>query len=169
MSTNTIERSAEISDCGNYRWWLRRVLNNDNNRVVCFLLLNPSVADAERDDPTCRRCMDFTLAWGCSILSIRNIFPFRTPSPRELKRAGYPTGGRRADLELMAALDSDILVAGWGRHAPKVRVWDVEKIFKGKPVYCLGKNGDGSPVHPLYQPKDLKPQPFWNCTATTPA
>jgi hypothetical protein len=158
-----IERSAEISDCGRYRWWLRRKLNSDNNQVVCFVMLNPSTADAAVDDPTIRRCMEFARDWRYSILDVRNLFAYRATKPAELKRVDNPVGGSRGDIELRVALTADLVIAGWGKNAPKRRVWDVEKLFKGKPVYCLGLNEDGSPQHPLYIPSNRLPFPFWNC------
>jgi hypothetical protein len=54
--------TAVISDCGRYRYSLTRSWADGDNRVV-FVMLNPSTADAEVDDPTIRRCIGFAKAW----------------------------------------------------------------------------------------------------------
>jgi hypothetical protein len=67
-----IRRSADISACGRYRWWLRRSWDLwtpqgehvQGKGVCCFVMLNPSTADATQDDPTIRRCSRFARDWG---------------------------------------------------------------------------------------------------------
>lgn len=163
--TFCVERSAEISPCGQYRWWLRRVLSSDNNRVCCFVMLNPSTADAEFDDPTIRRCMGFAEAWGYSILSVRNLFPYRATDKRELLTADNPTGGDRGLAELRAASAADLIVAAWGDFVPFERDLTAQIIFRGHKVYCLGTGKKKKPRHPLYQRADAPLVPFWNCEA----
>ena len=63
---------ATISECGSYRYWLGRSRNGGDGRVT-FIMLNSSDADAERDDPTIRRCLGFAEAWVSVNLS-RSIY-----------------------------------------------------------------------------------------------
>src|SRR5574337_1252459 len=135
-----IERSAEISECGRYRWWLRRKLDDANNRVVCFVMLNPSTADAQVDDPTIRRCMQFARDWGFSTLSVRNLFPYRATNKRELSHVFDPTGGDRGIAELKAATTADLVIAAWGTWVPFERDITAQNQLRGKPVYCLRKS-----------------------------
>jgi len=113
-----MKRSAEISDCGQFRWWLQR--RWADGPLVCFVMLNPSTADAEQDDPTIRRCIAFARSWGFGALSVRNLFPFRATKPADLKRAVRSidvTGGQRGLGELAVAATADLVIAAWGANA----------------------------------------------------
>jgi len=46
-----IDRTAIISDCGRYRYLLRRLWAEGLPRAL-FIMLNPSTADDKIDDPT---------------------------------------------------------------------------------------------------------------------
>lgn len=152
-----VKRSAEISKCGRYRWWLRRQWIPDNGRVVCFVMLNPSTADASIDDPTIRRCMRYARDWGYSTLSVRNLFALRATDPGELKTAANPTGGLEGDHNLFAARTADLVVAAWGAWVPFGRDHEVMSMLAGVPVHCLGTTKGGGPRHPLYCRADLEP------------
>ena len=57
-------KRARISKCDKYRYFLERHWNLDGNKTVLFIGLNPSIADANIDDPTIRRCINFAKTWG---------------------------------------------------------------------------------------------------------
>jgi hypothetical protein len=146
-----VHRSAAMSRCGHYRWWLRRTfLRGGTGRVVCFLMLNPSTADHRRDDPTIRRCLGFAREWGCSVLEVRNLFAWRATDPRDLLTAPDPTGGRRGDRELRAVLDADLVVAAWGAWVPFGRDREALALLRDRRLMCLGRTRNGGPRHPLY-------------------
>lgn len=173
-TTNRIDRSAEISECGRYRWWLRRSwqLWDDQGQhvegkgVCCFVMLNPSTADAMQDDPTIRRCIGFARAWGYDTLSVRNLFPWRATDPKELLviDRGHCLGSPRGGIELMAAATADMLVAAWGAGVPFERDREVLRAwrdsFPAMPIYCLGTTKHGHPRHPLYVKADTLPVRF---------
>lgn len=56
-------KSASLSACGKYRYTLGRAwgLGVREQCAMSFVMLNPSTADAEHDDPTIRRCIHFAL------------------------------------------------------------------------------------------------------------
>lgn len=131
-----VDRSAEISECGRYRWWLRRSwlaykdgLFVPGKGVCCFVMLNPSTADGTQDDPTIRRCIGFAKSWGYNGLSVRNLFAWRATDPKELFNAETVTGGQRGDSELLAACTSDLLVLAWGAKVPFGRDKQVLEMF----------------------------------------
>ena len=51
------KKAANISPCGRYRYTLSRTWGDA--RPLAFVMLNPSTADANVDDPTIRRCIGF--------------------------------------------------------------------------------------------------------------
>ena len=154
-------RTADISDCGKFRWRLER--RWADGPVVCFVMLNPSVADALQDDPTVRRCIAFAQAWGFSGLSVLNLYPFRATKVSDLKKAMKSidvTGGERGNGAFAWAMISDLVIAAWGSHASAVASERFFAITDPKPIWCLALNDDWTPVHPLYQKKTLTPMQF---------
>lgn len=57
---------------GDYRYLLWREWNSDR-RTVSFIMLNPSRADAEVNDPTITRCINFAKFWGYGRLEVVNL------------------------------------------------------------------------------------------------
>lgn len=159
-----VNRSAEISECGRYRWWLRREWNNWNKDgtigptkgVCCFIMLNPSTADGLQDDQTVRRCISFAKEWGYDTLSVRNLFPFRATYPKDIPKDHLEaTGGHRGDIELTTALTTDLVIVAWGTKTPMERDKEALRLFHetapSKPLHCLRKSlTSGKPWHPLY-------------------
>lgn len=169
--SSRVSKSAEVSDCGLYRWWLRRAWtfrNADGSAhpgkgVVCFVMLNPSTADGTQDDPTIRRCIGFAQAWGYDTLTVRNLFPWRATDPKELFNAETVTGGKRGETELLTAMTADLVIAAWGASVPFGRDAFAMKLFEAfpaKPVHCLELTKHGKPRHPLYVKADRQPQLF---------
>lgn len=141
-----------------YRYRLRIVW--DNSLPDCqFIGLNPSKATHEEDDPTVTRCIRFAKTWGCGALNMTNLFAFRSTKPEDMKRAASPIGAVNDDIIEETARSSEIVIAAWGRHGAFLeRSARVIKNLAGiVDLKCLAANDDGSPVHPLYQPKNRVP------------
>lgn len=135
--------------------------------LCAFVLLNPSTADANQDDPTIRRCIGYAKAWGHMHVVIANIFAYRATDPRELYRvhkAGVdPIGKNNDHVIAMLANTADELVCGWGAHGDFLgRGSQVKQIIARYRVApkALRVTKDGHPSHPLYLPGDLKPGRF---------
>ncbi len=119
-----------------------------------FVLLNPSTADAEVDDPTLKRCIGFARNAGMEALTVVNLYAFRATRPADLWKAPNPIGPD-TDLHIKEATrDSALVIVGWGRNGSRnpARALDVRNLMR-KDVSVLGFNKDGTPKHPLYVPK----------------
>ena len=94
-----MKKGATISECGLYRYSLTRVWD-DVLPMCIFVMLNPSTADADIDDPTIRRCINFAKREGCGSLMVVNLFAYRATSPADMKAAVDPIGsGNPTTLE----------------------------------------------------------------------
>lgn len=82
---------AVLSDCGTYRYSLTRVWDESRPRV-CFVMLNPSTADASANDPTIVRCRNFAYSWNYGSLEVVNLFAYRATNPRVLRTVQDPIG-----------------------------------------------------------------------------
>lgn len=160
-SFERIGSGAEFSPCLRYRYALSRRWSD--GPAVLFVGLNPSTADALKDDPTIRRCVGFAKAWDYGALYMANLFAFRSTDPGTMMIAGDPVGpDNDAWLRALSAM-AHMTVAAWGVHgsyrapfSPGPRDLEVGPLLPE--VRCLGKNRDGSPRHPLYLPAATIPE-----------
>lgn len=158
--------SATISDCGRYRYALTRGWGPDPRAI--WIMLNPSTADAQFDDPTIRRCKAFSRAWGCGALSVVNLYGWRATDPAELKmlKPAEAIGPDNDSHILTAAFNSAEkdwpLVAAWGANAEPGRAARVVELVTaaGARLHCLGTTKAGQPRHPLYVRGDTPLTPF---------
>lgn len=151
--------TAVISECGRYRYALTRRWSDGPN--CGFIMLNPSTADAERDDPTIRRCIGFARREGCGGLIVLNLFAYRATKPEDMAAASDPVGPH-ADHHLLDFIQNvdGPLIAAWGSHwMAKTRAADVTAMI-GSHCSCLGKTKNGSPRHPLYVRADTPLEPL---------
>lgn len=148
-------RSAVIDETGVYRYLLERTWAPLIPRRCCFIMLNPSTADAEKDDPTIRRCVGFAKSWGFGSIAVLNLFAFRTYDPRLLRSAENPIDpiGPENDTYLRDYTSSSgLIIAAWGAFpVAAARAKDVVRLVD-RTMFCLGTTAQGHPRHPLYVP-----------------
>lgn len=153
-------RTAEISADGLYRYTLGREWGDGG--CLVWVMLNPSTADAEQDDPTIRRCIGFSKAWGYGSLTILNVYGLRATDPRELRRASDPVGPENKRIVREALVSAGGGVAAWGTQggaeADALRQWwgSHARATGGGPLECLGTTKHGHPRHPLYVAKSAE-------------
>jgi hypothetical protein len=152
----TLERGAQMSDCGTYRYRLWREWDKSRPTLV-FLMLNPSTADHLIDDPTITRCFARAVANDFGRLEVVNLYPLRATDPDELLSHPDPLGPRsRANSAILEAADrASMVICAWGSHkAVSTRADDVLHLLgitsMDWKLFHLGLNLDGSPKHPLY-------------------
>ncbi len=152
MTDLFLERDAVLSDCGTYRYLLRRTWDFDKPRAL-LVMLNPSTADASIDDATIRSCIRLLRGLGYGSFEVVNLFAFRATDPKALFTAADPYGPKCNDIIDSAINRCDIAICAWGAH-PMARdrgrnVWSTLKSYRPE-VFCFGRTKDGAPKHPLY-------------------
>ena len=151
MSEVYIERDAVISDCGKYRYLLRRVWDHRCLRGL-FVMLNPSTADAKIDDATIRSCTRLSRGLGYGSFEVVNLFAWRATNPAELASSSDPIGTLNDSVIESAVSRCDVVICAWGAHDTRGRdrrVWEI--VRSSRPAaFCLGTTKNGSPKHPLY-------------------
>lgn len=165
-------------DC--YRMSLTRDVSPGGGwgKTLGFVMLNPSTADASKDDPTIRRCLAFAREWGFGRLMVRNLFPYRATSPEDLwawlavvdQDELDDIQGRNRILLGSLASKCEYTVVAWGstmptgKHIARGR-YDLARLCaedrlarNAKPgrLVCLGTTRDGHPRHPLYVSKRVR-------------
>jgi hypothetical protein len=136
-------------------------------------MLNPSTADAERDDPTIRRCMTFTQRLGYDALVVVNLFAWRATDPRDLVDAEDPVGPENGLWVRRACHQAALVVVAWGALEKPLRgaAGVISKIILGDgyKLKCLGTTKDGQPRHPLYIAADTLLVDWEALSTTDPA
>ena len=158
-----IHKEADITPDGLYRYALRRSWD-PAVWPLAFIMLNPSTADTEIDDPTIRRCMGFARRLGYGGITVYNLYAYRATKPADLWKVEDPVGPGN-DHWLNACLYSRYMadlpvVAAWGANARPDRVDAVMRMRGAENLCCFGVTKAGAPRHPLYLPGDAELVPW---------
>lgn len=144
-----------------YRFVLVRTINPTLKSKVMFIGVNPSTADANEDDQTTTKLIEFTRRWGFGKYVLMNLFPYRATDYRELEKYyNYPVHWRKNHQDLRKNIrQSDLIVPMWGRRKKVPQHLRVEaRVVKNlinketkdkKMVKCFGLTKCGEPKHPL--------------------
>lgn len=149
---------AVFSGDRRYRYYLSRPFVGEG-RSICWIMLNPSTADEDHNDPTVRRCIGFATDYRfedggrCGYMHVLNLFAFRATDPHELKGEPDPIGPENDIWIEQQASSSDLVVCAWGAHGQYLgRGAQVKQrlLDRGIALWCLGCTSSGEPRHPLY-------------------
>lgn len=126
-----------------------------------IVMLNPSVADADTDDHTIRRCCTIARDLAYGGITVVNLFALVDPDPRGLLDAPEddPVGLTNGTVIRELARQNRMLVAAWGAppSSPKqltrlvvgrVRVVHRMVLDAGAEWRCFGTTAAGHPRHP---------------------
>ncbi len=163
---------AVFSEDRVYRYALWRLWDSTKPAVV-FIMLNPSTADGQTDDPTIRKCVGFTKRWGGGALVVVNLFAFRATDPKVLMAhhneeyyAGRVVDAPNNEYWIDSAIEGKIcpnvdkIVCAWGPKGTFLRGSDrMRRFLSNKPLWAIRLAKGGEPCHPLMLPysEPLKP------------
>jgi hypothetical protein len=153
---------AVFSPDEKYRYVLWREWSEEKRRLV-VIGLNPSTADATKNDRTVTRCINFAKREDCGGLIMLNLFALRATDPKVMLSAADPIGTEN-DKYIAAHCFANhrIVLCAWGVHGGHrerdVRV--AEGVLGNLSLWCLGTTKEGDPRHPLYIRADRELEPF---------
>ena len=149
-----ISRSADISNDKKDRFSLSRIWDSKKPKAL-YIMLNPSYADDESDDPTIRRLIFFSKKFKFGGFYVTNLFTQITPYPKELN---MDNNSKKKNLKIISASikKSDLIVYAWGNLVSEPL--QLRKLIESP--LCFGINKNGTPKHPLYLRSDTKLQDF---------
>ncbi len=128
---------------------------------VCWVMLNPSTADHEVDDPTIRRCIQFTKRWGMSTMVVVNLYALRATNPKELRTHPDPIGPENEQWLREHMRRASCTIAAWGTKGASRQTYFEDLLAEGNvSPFCLGTTKGGHPRHPLYVKGDVA-APRW--------
>ncbi|HCG96402.1 MAG TPA: hypothetical protein DEX20_12355 [Halieaceae bacterium] len=149
---NFAKSTATFSDCGDYRYLLKRRWDDRPNCL--FVGLNPSTATADSDDATVRKCAALARSWGFSGMTMANLFAVRCRHPQILSTHQDPVGPANDRFLLPAIEQAHTVVAMWGNHGLKSYGQSTRRdqyiLSLRDDWQCVGITKQGAPRHPLY-------------------
>lgn len=156
-----------------YRYALHRNLNADAlaGEVLLVVMLNPSTAGADANDPTITKLMTLARAWGFSNLWVVNLFAYRATDPRWIRAllrepgpmgiGSAPIGIHNDEVIRRHAARAQRIVCAWGSQPWAAdRAEHVRELLEGlerRSLWALRLSKAGQPWHPLYLPNTTTP------------
>ncbi len=160
LSSDVVSHAVFGGDRHEYRYTLHRVWG-EAKPAVLFVLMNPSTADTEVDDPTIAKCQRYARAWGYGTMFIGNTFAYRVTDQKQLLEVADPVGPDNDQHIREMAAQADLIVLAYGKPHPKLRARGaaVQAMLRneGHTLHAFKLCLDGTPGHPLYLPGDLRP------------
>lgn len=155
------DSTALYSPCTAYRYLLTRRWGEGG--LLLYIMLNPSTATEERNDPTIERCERRARMLGHGGFAVANLFGFRATYPEDLRVAADPVGAGNDAVLMQAAGEAAAVLCGWGTHGALMgrgAQLAAQLRAAGLPLCHLGLTRDGHPRHPLYVGYAVAPQPW---------
>jgi hypothetical protein len=158
-------RSAEYSRDRLFRYVLRIPVSH-NPGALLWVMLNPSDANEERDDPTSRAVISFTKTFGYGTAVLCNLYAYRTPKPAELL-ARFMRKQEIIGVENDSWIEAEAraaarTVVAWGSAVGTMFDDSRAKAVLTKLTFvdCLGCTASGQPRHPLWVKGVTYPVPY---------
>jgi len=149
---------AIISEDEKYRYSLWRIWDKELDSCM-WIMLNPSTADATKNDPTINKCIAYAKWWGYGSIFVCNLYAYRARDPKILEYVPDPVGPLCDQWLITISKIAVLRMAAWGNNMLSHRRVNKVKSLMG-PLSCLDISKSGNPKHPLYLRKTLLPRLF---------
>ena len=153
--------SAVFSECQKYRYQLREIWDA-SKPLVLWVMMNPSVACTEYSDRTLSKTGKFARSWGYGGQLVGNVHAYRATDKSRLLEVNDPVGPKNDEMIQEMAAQAKTVVLAYGQPPKDLRARgeEVASLLRQHRELCdLRLAQDGTPVHPLYLPSSLRPQP----------
>ena len=141
-----IGAGVEFSECRKYRYKLWRVWD-DNLPIVMCIGLNPSTANAIKNDPTITNLSKMLKILGYGGFYMMNLFAFISSHPADMLTCADAIGDNDIKLKEVSEICDEVIFC-WGNFKQAD-----ERIKEVLPKYpnakCFGLTKSGKPFHPL--------------------
>lgn len=147
---NNILRKAKFSIDKKHRYELSRHWDLSKSDIL-FIMLNPSIANEDIDDPTIKRLISFTREFKHGGFFVANLFTYITPYSKTLDTS---IGLTKLNLKTIKNLVNKVneVIYAWGNSIKEPQ--ELKNLVKNPK--CFGKNLNGTPKHPLYLSSNSK-------------
>lgn len=147
---NNILSKAKFSIDKKHRYELSRHWDLSKSDIL-FIMLNPSIANEDIDDPTIKRLISFTREFKYGGFFVANLFTYITPYSKTLDTS---IGLTKLNLKTIKNLVNkvDEVIYAWGNSIKEPQ--ELKNLVKNPK--CFGKNLNGTPKHPLYLSSNSK-------------
>lgn len=158
---NDVMSFATFSDCKKYRFTLLRIWD-ESLPLILFVMMNPSTADENVNDPTVAKCMRYARKWGYGGLYIGNVCAYRATDKKALLDILDPVGAINILSVMDMAKKADLTIIAHGQlpnrlqfHADNM----CDKLRESEiKLHVLKLSKDGIPCHPLFLSEQLIPE-----------
>lgn len=153
-------------------WWHEPT--DRPQRLVAWLMLNPSTADSFTDDPTTKRVTNFSRSWGFDGWMIVNLYPWVSSNPMDIwhrarwyEHEGWydrddlminegviETVARKAALRVVAfGAQPFMRDEEWLEQCVESFEQPADEESADENLYCLGTSKQEQPLHPMARGK----------------
>jgi len=143
---NKINKGADFSFDMKYRYKLWRIWDDRLPLAMC-IGLNPSNANADKNDPTINNLVSILTTLGYGGFYMTNLFAWISSKPQDLLTCDDPVGYNDINLKEVAQVCNDVIFCWGSFKQAEERVKDVIPRYPN--AKCFGKTKNGSPWHPL--------------------
>ena len=147
---NKILRKAKFSKDKKHRYELSRHWDLSKSDIL-FIMLNPSIASENIDDPTIKRLINFTKKFNYGGFFVANLFTYITPYSKTLDTSSGLTKLNLKTIKNFVNKAEEVVYA-WGNSIKEPE--ELKNLVENPK--CFGRNLNGTPKHPLYLPSNSK-------------
>lgn len=151
-----LKTGARFSMDRKHRFLLYRIWDSSKG-LICFIGLNPSIANGEDNDNTITRLMHFTVQEGFGGFYIVNLFSQIATDFDDLRANFIQTKSKDNYFIWKFSMKSEKICLMYGdkgifenRNLEVLKLLDTLNLTKK--LYCFRRSKKNNPVHPLYLP-----------------